>query len=153
MFYFPGKTAPVSTIRPHQDPSTPGSSQSSSVSNLREAINQSAKGLSQDAQNVVASSWRPGTIKQYKTHLDKWNVYCADKHISPYFASVVDGINFLSNCFMKGYSYSALNTARSALSATVTLPTLQQFGSHPLVIRFMKGVYNQRPNLPRYVAT
>ena len=31
-----------------------------------------------------------------------------------------------------------------------TFSSGQLLGSHPLVVRFMKGVYEQRPSLPRY---
>ena len=119
------KTAPVSTIRSQQTSLIAWSSRSSGMCHLREAIIQTTQGLSQDAQDLIVSSWRSETIKQYKTHLGKWNVYCTEKHISPYLASVIDGINFLSDCFTRGYSYNALNTARSALSATITLPSSQ----------------------------
>ena len=70
------------------------------------------------------------------------------KHcISPYFASVTDGINFLSECYDKGYRYSGLNTAQSALSSVLYFPT-STFGSHPMVNWLMKGVFNNRPCSP-----
>lgn len=46
-----------------------------------------------------------------------------------------------------------MNTARSALSAIGLVFDGVSVGSHPLVIRFMKGVYNKRPSLPRYSVT
>lgn len=49
--------------------------------------------------------------------------------------------------------YSSINTARSALSSVLTFNDCTTFGTHPLVKRFMKGVYEQRPTLPRYTST
>ena len=46
-----------------------------------------------------------------------------------------------------------MNTARSALSAVVSMPQNNTFGSHPLVCRFMKGVFETKPSLPRYSET
>ena len=46
-------------------------------------------------------------------------------------------------------SYSALNTARSALS--ISIPGSQTFGTHPLVSRFMKSVYEELRPQPIYI--
>ena len=45
---------------------------------------------------------------------------------------------------------SSINTARSALSAFLSLGYKDSLGEHPLIERFMKGVFNQGPALPRY---
>ena len=52
--------------------------------------------------------------------------------------------------FDSGLSYNYLNTARIALSAVGNV--LHEFvaGNHPVIIRFMKGVLNQRPATSRY---
>ena len=49
--------------------------------------------------------------------------------------------------YNKQLSYSAINTARSALSALFDDPPV---GEHSTIKRFMKGIYNTRPNIPRY---
>lgn len=54
--------------------------------------------------------------------------------------------------FSSGLGYSAINTARSALSSVITLEN-GTFGSQPLVGRFMKGIYEMKPSLPRYAST
>lgn len=54
--------------------------------------------------------------------------------------------------FNDGLSYSSLNTARSALSSILPLIDGIPFGKHPLVIRFLKGVFESRPAMPRYTA-
>lgn len=43
-----------------------------------------------------------------------------------------------------------VNTARSALSTFIILNGNVTFGCHPLVIRFMKGIFNLRPPISRY---
>lgn len=48
-----------------------------------------------------------------------------------------------------GLGYSAINTARSAISALVYIDG-KPAGQHPLVCRFLKAVFNERPSLPRY---
>ena len=59
-------------------------------------------------------------------------------------------LDFLSELYKEGLAYSAINTARSALSYFLGLTDKEPIGSHSLVIRFMKGVARNRPTLPRY---
>ena len=49
-----------------------------------------------------------------------------------------------------GVGYSAINTARSALSSIMSMSDQTTFGAHPLVCRFLRGVFVERPSLPRY---
>ena len=46
------------------------------------------------------------------------------------------------------YSYSTMNTLRSALSTIIRIDD-KPVGQHPLVVRFMKACYNERPALPK----
>ena len=55
----------------------------------------------------------------------------------------------MTELYNSGFSYSAINTARSALSAIDTSGT-KSIGSHPLICRFLKGVYEEKPPKPKY---
>ena len=57
-------------------------------------------------------------------------------------------IEFLSQLYDKGLSYSCVNSARSALSTFVSIND-RSVGSHPLVVRLMKGIFNKRPSFPK----
>lgn len=59
-------------------------------------------------------------------------------------------IEFLTDQFTNGLGYSSINTARSALSAFGIMLGQYPAGSHPTVIRFMRGVFNIRPLRSRY---
>lgn len=61
--------------------------------------------------------------------------------------------NFLAELRKSGLGYSSINTARSALSASVSLVGGGNVGSHPLVVRMMRGVFKEAPTKPRYVDT
>ena len=67
-------------------------------------------------------------------------------------ASVENVLNFLGEVFDSGIGYSAVGTARSALSTFLWIDG-KPAGEHPLVCRFMRGVFNIRPALPRYEVT
>ena len=57
-----------------------------------------------------------GTQKQYHTYHEKWRAFCSSRNASPLSASLEHGLEFLHDQFASGLSYSALNTARSAVS-------------------------------------
>jgi hypothetical protein len=59
---------------------------------------------------------------------------------------VEQGIDFLANLFEQKLSYSAINTARSALSVILTPKDGTSFGENRLVYRFLKGVFEIKPH-------
>lgn len=62
---------------------------------------------------------------------------------------MAQGLNFLQTLVNDNRGYSAINTARSALSSVLRYGGTT-FGQQPDVQLFMKGVYNQKPPIPRY---
>ena len=62
-------------------------------------------------------------------------------------------VNFLAHLFTQGYSYNLLNSYRSAISSVHEKRDGYDVGQHPLVTRLLKGVFNDRPPLPRYSST
>lgn len=65
--------------------------------------------------------------------------------MDPFSPPITAPINFLAKLFQNGTSYSALCTARSALSSYLEI---NDFGNLDCVKRFMKGVFEQRPSIP-----
>lgn len=62
-------------------------------------------------------------------------------------------LDFLMLQFQRGLGSSAIGTYRSALS--MYLPKVEGclVGEHPTVVRFMRGIKNKRPSMPRYQTT
>jgi len=94
--------------------------------------------------DIILASWRKGTKKQYSSYLQKWVSYCSKKKISTVHVSVGQEL------FENGLGYSTINTARSSLSAVGIKCDGITIGSHPIVIRHLKGIFNLRPSVPRY---
>ena len=111
------------------------------------------RGLSESATSLILQSWRKGTKQQYKPFITKWEQYCSQRKINPFSATIEHGINFLAELYQTGIGYSALNTARCALSTVCFTSGHYTFGQHPLVCRFIKGIFECRPSLPRYQET
>ena len=96
------------------------------------------------------ASWRSGTAKQYRTYLSRWESYCDERNIDKLQPGIENALDFLTELFHSGIGYSAINTARSALSTVIVMPDGSKFGEHPVVCRFLKGVFELRPSLPKY---
>ncbi|XP_076065157.1 uncharacterized protein LOC143039186 [Oratosquilla oratoria] len=103
--------------------------------------------------DIILASWKPGTGKQYRLHLKRWTQFCDRWNVNPFNPTVSNIINFLSETFDRNVGYETINTARSAISSLGIVVDGCRAGNHPLVIRFMKGILNLRPPLPRYTET
>lgn len=64
-----------------------------------------------------------------------------------------DIIGFLTNIVDRGCAYRTVLGHRSALNAIVSLPGCPDITQHPLIKRFVKGVFNLNPPTPRYAFT
>ena len=118
----------------------------SGMSYIRKSI--SASSISKSAQDLIIQSWRGKTQAQYSTYLNKWADFCNKRNENPLCAPVAVCLDYLVSLYEDGLSYSTINTARSAIS------TLHMdCGNSALVNRFMKGIFNVRPSLPRYTCT
>ena len=160
-------SAPTTTpdIRPY--PSTSGA-KSSSVSSLKGATSTAqktsassstylreafkARGFQAKTCELLCASWREGTQKQYDVYIKKWQQFCAERQADPLHSTVEVILDFLTDLYDKGFSYSAINSARSALSSYVYLDNYQ-VGNHPLISRLVKGVYQLRTPMPKYKNT
>ena len=108
------------------------------------------RGISEAAAKLIMASWRDGTKKQYSTNITKWQTFCNQRQISHIQPSVVSVLDFLTLLYQQGLTYSAINTARSALSSYITLENGACAGKHPLVSRLMKGIFQEKPPRPKY---
>ena len=99
--------------------------------------------LTNTSKSIIAASIRESTRQKYKSYEKRWKTYCYDNNIVE--VSATNVVNFLSMLYENNNSYSAIKTAKSAISHIVCLPPFRSVGEHPLVIKFMKGVFNLRP--------
>ena len=78
--------------------------------------------------------------------------FSREREINSFRPSTQEIIEFLTYLFDSGLKYSAIGTARSALSMFICICSKKSvnLGEDPFIKRFMKGIYNKRPNLPRY---
>lgn len=59
-------------------------------------------------------------------------------------------VEFLNDLYNQGYNYGQLSMARSAVSSVVINTNNIPLGKNTLIKRYMKGVFEINPQLPRY---
>ena len=134
-----GLSSPVTT---QQDQTAPSVAQTSTdgMSLVRTRLRQ--QNISARTWDFIMESWRTGTTIQSRVYLDKWKNFVRTAHANPIHLTVADVINFLTHFYDTGNSYSAINTARSALSAAVDISDSPcTVGEHPLIKRFVKAAF------------
>jgi len=89
------------------------------------------QGFSRAATNIIMSSWRNSTKREYKCYISRWFQYCDRQQISRFSVSVKHVIEFLTEQYNNGLGYSALNTARGALSSLEIRLNIFSAGLHP----------------------
>lgn len=109
------------------------------------------QGIGQQAIEIMLNSWRNGTKKQYTSSISQWTSDCKLHNYNPTTPPVAQVLEFLTHQ-SNHLGYSAIGTTRSTLSSFITLDVVN-LGDHPLVERFMAGLFNRKPALPRYVET
>ena len=100
--------------------------------------------------NQLTKGWCPQTIKWYKPYIEKWLKLCCEWNKDPIRQDLNDTTEFLTSVFHTGERYSSINTARSALSVLIEPINGLTLGKQPIIQRYMKGIFNICPSLPKY---
>ena len=112
--------------------------------------------ISAQAKDIIMNSWSHNTKRSYDPYIKEWAIYCNNNNVTMEMArhDVNLGIDFLTHLFrVENAGYSAVNNARSALSAFIITGSAETFGNLPLVSRLLKGMFREKPSLPRYAVT
>ena len=106
------------------------------------------QGLSADATEIIIKSWRDSTRKQYNTYIEQWIHYSKGK-TNPFKPDIQTIVQFLTHLYTRGLSYTAINTARSAISSFVKITGQVDIHSDGLISRLLKGVFSTRPSIKK----
>ena len=125
-----------------------GEDVSSRLAHLRQGF--AVQGFSDRVTSLLLQSWREHTHSAYNSAWKKWCSWCLTKQINPFSAPIAAVLEFLTDNFDLGLQYRTVNTLRSAISTTHATIDNHTVGTHPLVVRLLKGMFNTRPPVPRY---
>lgn len=99
--------------------------------------------LTTTGKKILDSALRSSSKKKYGTYWKQWNCFCSKNGII--LASATNIVNFLGELYDRKMSYSTIKVAKSALGHVVELPPYRTIGDHPMIIKFMKGLFNLNP--------
>ena len=109
--------------------------------------------VSQRVSKIIFASWHSGTESQYKSHRGKWHGWYMEREINPVSCDLNFALECLTDIYYQNYQYRTINVYRSTTSASHLPIDGSPIGSHLLVSRFMKGIFELRPPQPRLFTT
>ena len=74
----------------------------------------------------------------------KWHIYCQGNNINPVTPNITV-LDLLENLYDQGLAYSAINSAKSAISCIILILLYTEISDHFLMSQYGKGVFNPRP--------
>ena len=111
------------------------------------------EGFSQKVSDILLSSWRKKTASQYESAWKAWSGWCSEREINPFSTTLENILEFLADLFYKGFKFRTLGVYRSAISSNHETVDGFVIGKHPMMAKFMKGVFSLRPPEPKYFVT
>lgn len=99
------------------------------------------------AIEVITASLAEGTLKQYTACFKKYWDFCKRNNRDPLVYNLESYLEFLTEIFHKGHSFSVLNSYRSALNLIFNSGVSKD---EKIINRFLKGVSHIRPPKPKY---
>ncbi|KAJ8944860.1 hypothetical protein NQ317_008851 [Molorchus minor] len=103
----------------------------------------------EDGIHAVIASISNATLKQYESSYKNWWKFCKNEQVSPFTYNLKQFIKFLNMLHIQGKSYSTINTCKSALSLVLSIDNSDE----KVIKRFLKGIYNIKPQKPKYDST
>lgn len=77
-------------------------------------------------------------------------LFSETEQVNPFDPPTETVLAFLSSLYEKNIGYSAINTAKSAISSICSVVSNRDIGNEKIITRFMRGIFNSRPSLPKY---
>ena len=111
------------------------------------------KGFLEKVSKFLLSSWRGNTAKQYESAWKGWSSWCSKEKVNPFPTTIKHILSYLADLFHQGRQYRTIGVHRSAISSFHISLEGVVVGWHPLVTKFIKGIFSLRPPKPRYFVT
>ena len=113
----------------------------------------SEQGFSEEVSKILQVSWRQKTTCQYESVWKAWSSWCDQRQVDPFSTSLNVILEFLAELLHKGYKYRTIGVYRSTISNFHQPIDGIVIGKHPLMSKFMKGVYSVCLPEPKYFVT
>ena len=111
------------------------------------------EGFPEKVSKILLSYWRSSTAKQYESAWKGWSSWCSKEKVNPFATTIKHILSYLADLFHQGRQYRMIGVHRSAISSFHIPLEGVVVGQHPLVTKFMKGIFSLRPTKQRYFVT
>lgn len=109
-----------------------------------------SQNFSSKVNEIILQSWRKPTLEKYESVLRRWNQFCSERNEDPIHPNIASVLDYFVHLHENGCMYSGLASARSALSSVVQIQGYSSLSGHPMVARFLKGIFNRYPPAAKY---
>ena len=110
-----------------------------------------SQGFDNNTVDILMASWRKGTFSNYCLYMSKWFKFASCNKVSLVEPPVQIALAFLTSLVKQGKSFNQICMARSALSSVINQQQNVSFGN--IVKRYMKGIFEDNPTLPKFQFT
>ena len=111
------------------------------------------QGFDNDTVDILMASWKKGTFSNYSLYMNKWFKFASFNKVSPVEQQVQVALAFLTSLVRQGKSFNQICMARSPLPSVINQQQNVSFGNIPIVKRYMKGILEYHPTLPKFQFT
>jgi hypothetical protein len=108
------------------------------------------RGFLNEVVKLLLESNRKTTATTYQSAWNGWIDGNNKRGSDTLLLSLNSILQYLTDLFNSGVSYSTVNIHRSMLSSTLEAIDGHEIGEHPLVVQLLKGCFNIKPPQPRY---
>ncbi len=139
-------TRPVGSVDP-RSAVTPSTSDAKSSGLETEQERFLEAGFSEQVISTLQKAVRSSTSKIYDRQWTSFSCWCHKRDVDPHMAPISYVLGFLQYLMNVGLEFNSINVYRSAISRFHFGVDGLPVGKHPLVSRFMKGVFNVKPTV------
>ena len=132
---------PSITIQSRSATSTPSENETAGSSFISKSLRH--PNIPPEITDVILELQRPTTTSRYESVLRRWYSFAISRNENPYSPDVTAVLAFLHGMYRYGCLYSGLCAARSALSSSITAKGYLKLSDHPLISKYLKGLYNR----------
>ena len=142
--WFPFMQPPTRTPRDTKAAPVVSETKISGVPLIKEYIQ--TQNVPSTAQDIILASWKKSTLGKYNSILKRWADFCHQRGKENFCTNADEIITFLTTMIEnENIGYKTICGYRSALNTVISIPQFPDISKHPLIRRFIKGVFNIKP--------
>ena len=109
-----------------------------------------SQGFDNNTVDILMASWKKSIFSSYFLYMSEWFKFASCNKVLPVERPVQVALTFLTLLVRQGKSFNQICMARSALSSVTNQQQNVSVGNILIVKRYMKGIFENNPTLPKF---